>query len=196
MLNDITIPDSHSMPNVQDTIEGFLGCSHFSCFDVQDAFWAVRLNQADQYKTAFATHNMLLEWLVIPQGCMNGAVFFARVIQQIFQDSPKTLSAFQDDVFAHTKTFNELLEAMDEACERMLSNNLVFKLSKTFMNESKIRILGQMVSKDKKEPDPKKIQAILDLRPPESHKELQRFIGLFGFQSQYIHRFSELMAPL
>ena len=99
---------------------------------------------------------------------MNGAVFFARVIQQIFQTAPTTLSAFQDDVYAHAKTFLDLLDAMHDACERMLSNNVMFKLTKTFMNEAKIRILGQMVSKDRKEPDPKNIQAIIDLERPLS----------------------------
>ena len=64
MLNSVTIPDSHSMPLCRDILDEFVGCSYFSGIDLKDAFWTVPLHIADRHKTAFATHDMLLQWTV------------------------------------------------------------------------------------------------------------------------------------
>ena len=81
MLNSVTVPDMQPMPRLIDVLDSFGRDSHFSAFDLQDGFWCILLHIDDRHKTAFATHNMLLEWTVNPQGSKNGAVVFARVIR-------------------------------------------------------------------------------------------------------------------
>lgn len=61
------------------TLQRILMVARIFLDSMSKVLWAVMLSQAGQYKTAFATHIMLLKWLV-------GAVFFARVIQQIYVD--------------------------------------------------------------------------------------------------------------
>lgn len=100
-LNDITVPDQFPMPNTQDVIDRFTGCSYFSTFDLADAFFLVKLAEADRYKTAFSTHNMLLQWMSMPQGAKNSAVFFSRVMAKEFSDRPATVDPFQDDLSVH-----------------------------------------------------------------------------------------------
>ena len=94
-----------------DIIDACAGDKYFSAFDLQDGFWCILLHIADRHKTAFATHNMLLEWTVCPQGSKNGAVVFARIIQNVMRGAPATVSVFQDDIFNHTSKFVDLMDA-------------------------------------------------------------------------------------
>ena len=88
MLNAVTVADAQPMPLCKDVLDEFAGCNHFSGMDLKDAFWTVPLHPDDRHKTAFATHDMLLQWCVCPQGSKNGATVFARIIQSIFRNKP------------------------------------------------------------------------------------------------------------
>ena len=111
MLNAVTIPDAQPMPKVVDVLNQFHGDSHLSTIDLKDAFWSVLLAVADRHKTAFATHDMLLQWMACPQGSRNGATVFARIIQQIFMGALRTISVYQDDIFLYAKNIQGLLAA-------------------------------------------------------------------------------------
>ena len=53
LLNAVTVSDAHPMPKVIDIFNEFAGSSHFTAFDVTDAFWSVCLAVQDRHKTAF-----------------------------------------------------------------------------------------------------------------------------------------------
>ena len=46
------------------------------------------------------------------------------------------------------------------------------------------------------EPDPKKVQAIREMRSPTNKEELQRFLGMATYLSKFIPNYSEISAPL
>jgi hypothetical protein len=72
LLNSATIDDLHP-PSMLDCIESFLHDEHYNATDLADGFWNVSLAEKDRHKTAFATHNRLLEWVVCAQGLKNAA---------------------------------------------------------------------------------------------------------------------------
>ena len=131
LLNLITQTDNQPMPNIADVIDRFFGNKHFTGHDVQDAFWAVPLAPCDRFKTAFETQNMLLEWLVIPQGCKNGAVMFARVVAHYFDDAGNDIDKYQVDIFVHSPNIVSHLRANEVVYERSRTAGLCFKLSKS-----------------------------------------------------------------
>ena len=56
--------------------------------------------------------------------------------------------------------------------------------------------LGYILSQDKIKPQPKKIQAILALAPPQNVKQLHRFLGMVQYYRDIWARCSEILAPL
>ena len=196
LLNSVTVPDMHPMPRVLDILDAFASDSHFSAFDLQDGFWCIMLHMADRHKTAFATHNMLLEWCVNPQGSKNGAVVFARVIQNIMRNRPKNLEVYQDDLFPHGKTILQLLDAQQYMFDALSARNVTVKLSKMKLNYPRIKCLGHIVTSRGRCPDPDSIQAILDIDIPQNVDDLMRFNGLVTFQREYIPGLSDVNAPL
>jgi hypothetical protein len=179
-----------------DIIDACAGDKYFSAFDLQDGFWCILLHIADRHKTAFATHNMLLEWTVCPQGSKNGAVVFARIIQNVMRGAPATVSVFQDDIFNHTSSFADLMDAHQFTFDALSARGLTAKMKKMKLNFPRMKCLGHMVTSRGRCPDPDSVQAILDVDIPKTLNDLLRFNGLVTFNRDYIPNLGDIAAPL
>lgn len=54
-LNDITIRDAYSLPNIADILDQLKNSKYFSTLDLASGFHQIKLNIADTHKTAFST---------------------------------------------------------------------------------------------------------------------------------------------
>jgi hypothetical protein len=126
--------DPFPMPSVMDAIEDFSGHTHYSSFDMADAFFCISLCKEHRHKTAFQTHNRCLQWCVMLQGAKQSANVWARMIAKIFRGVPNTITIFQDDCFCHSRGVLGLLLAQQTALDRMEIGCLTFKRSKAKIN--------------------------------------------------------------
>ena len=196
MLNAVTKADNHPMPSSLDCLESFQGHISYSAQDMADGFWNIGLHPDDRHKTAFASHNMLLEWRVCIQGAKNAAVYFARMIQDVFNEAPRNITVFQDDVFTHATGIRELLEMQQIGYDRLEAKCLFFKRSKARLNYPRIKCLGHIVTKEGRAPDPAKIKDILNIAVPRSPKEVRILMGLINFNHEYIPHLADILAVL
>ncbi len=63
-------------------------------------------------------------------------------------------------------------------------------------NAHEIEYLGYILTRDGIKPQPKKVQAILTLNPPNNIKELRHFLGIVQYYQDMWARRSEMLAPL
>lgn len=61
---------------------------------------------------------------------------------------------------------------------------------------NKGKLLGHIISEVGISIDPERIEAILNLSPPHSHKELKSFFGKMNFICKFISEFSEIVRPI
>ena len=61
---------------------------------------------------------------------------------------------------------------------------------------TKLNLLGYSISHQEVRPDQERLQALLDMKPPNTNRELKRAIGLFSYYARWIENFSEKAAPL
>jgi len=59
-----------------------------------------------------------------------------------------------------------------------------------------MKCLGHIVTNEGRCPDPKKIQAILDIRPPRSPTGIKHIVGLILYEKDYVGRLANMLAPL
>ena len=153
--------------------------------------------ESDRHKTAFATHNMLLEWLRCPQGSKNAAVFWARLIRTIFQDAdPRTTMCYQDDVHGHTDNFPELMKVQQSTYNTFREHHLTVKLAKVMLGYPRMKCLGHVITQHGRAPNPEKLKAILNLAPPTDQQGILRAIGLASYNGMYIPHLATIVAPL
>lgn len=62
--------------------------------------------------------------------------------------------------------------------------------------EQEIKYLGFIINAAGRRPDPKKVQAIVDMPPPKDVEELRAFLGMLTFYAAFIPKMKGLEAPL
>ena len=83
-----------------------------------------------------------------------------------------------------------------EVFRRMKENNLQAKISKCSFAQKETKYLGYVISKDTKKPDPAKVKAIKEMRPPTDKSEVRGVLGLAGFYRDFIKDFCGITKPL
>ena len=74
-------------------------------------------------------------------------------------------------------------------------HGLVFNRDKCEIKATSVTFFGTVYDKDGAQPDPKKVEAIHKMPPPEGPQELQKFLGMTTYLSPFIPSLSTLTAP-
>ena len=88
------------------------------------------------------------------------------------------------------------LAQLEKVFERLQQAGLRINAKKSFFGRPELEYLGYWVTRDGIKPLPKKVQAIVNLEPPKTRKDVRRFIGMINFYRDMWRKRSELLAPL
>ena len=75
-------------------------------------------------------------------------------------------------------------------------HGLVFNREKCDMKTTSVTFFSTVYDKDRAHPDPKKVEAIHKMPPPEEPQELQKFLGMTTYLSLFIPSLSTFTDPL
>lgn len=78
----------------------------------------------------------------------------------------------------------------------MQTNSLYSKQNKCSFVVSKVKYLGQVISKDGVATDPTKIEAMKNWPVPTTIKQLRGFLGLTGYYRRFIQGYASISQPL
>ncbi len=105
--------------------------------------------------------------------------------------------AYMDDLLIITRrTLDEHLQRMETVLTRLRDAGLKVNAAKSSFCAHEIEYLGCILTREGIEPQPKKVQAILALNPPNNVKELRHFLGMVQYYRDMWARRSEMLAPL
>ena len=54
-VNKVTIMDKYPLPKISECIDALAGCDYFSCLDMANGYYQLKMDDADKDKTAFVT---------------------------------------------------------------------------------------------------------------------------------------------
>ena len=197
-LNQLTIPDSHPLPRIDDTLDALGGSCWFSTLDLKSGFHQVSIAEEDRPKTAFSIPGSgLWQWRVLPFGLINSPSVFERLMERVFSGLTfLILLIYLDDIIVYSKTFEEHLENLRVVFERLKESNLKLNPKKCNLLCNKVAFLGHEVSEHGRATDPAKIQAVKDWPQPKSTTEVRQFVGLASYYRNFIPNFATICKPL
>ncbi len=76
------------------------------------------------------------------------------------------------------------------------NNTLVFKSIKGHLNYSTQRILGHIMSKEGRAPDPTLVSTINNLAKPTTLEGVRSCLGLTQVAREYVHNLADIIAPI
>ena len=196
-INRFTLLDAYPLPNMDDVASKLALYEVYSGFDLRTAFHQVGLPEEDRKYTAFQAGGRLFQFCRVPFGLRNSSAVFQRIMDDLVRDNKlEGVVTYIDNVYVGGATQEEHDVNVERLLKAAAELNITFNESKSIRSTRKLSLLGYSISKGVKRPDPERVQALIDLPPPQNMEEQKRLLGLFAYYSQWIARFSEIMHPL
>ena len=182
-------------PIVEDFMYKFHDCRVFSKLDMKQGYHQLLLDPESRGVATFSTPwgNMRPKRLIF--GAKSSQDLFDEIIERIFGDIPYCLTQ-RDDILLGGKTLEEHQKTLQQVLQRAADYNITFNDDKCQFAVEEIDFFGYLFTKDGLKPSEDKVKAVQDCKRPESKGAVRSFLGMIGYLSKFIPRYSSLTAPL
>lgn len=145
--------------------------------------------------TTFITPFGRYQFKRLPFGLTSAPEVFQRQISQLLEGLDGVICHF-DDIIIYGKNMTEHNKRLEAVLIRLSKAGWSLNSEKCSFRQTKLKILGHIVSEEGIYPDPEKVKAIVDLPSPENTTELKRLLGMVNFVAKFIPNLSDIAYPL
>ena len=154
------------------------------------------MDEADQEKTSFVTSQGLFCYKVMPFGLKNAGATYQRLVNHMFHPQiGRNVEVYVDDMLVKSQDEEIHLDDLQETFDTLRQYNMKLNPSKCAFEVSSGKFLAFMVSHRGIEANLDKIQAILDMKPPQNVKKVQSFIGRVAALNRFVSKATDKRLP-
>ena len=183
------------MPKVEDLFAQLNGVKYFSTLDLQAGYHHIPLDESSIPKTAFTSPFGKYEYIKVPFRLPQAPAYFQELMTGVLKDFPFT-SAYLDDIIIFSRTAEKHLYHIRQVFKKLWNTHLSMKLSKCHFFAKEIQYLGHIPSTTGIRPLPSKTQAINNMHPPKTAKQVHKFLGLVRYCRKLIKDFTKMVKLL
>ena len=155
------------------------------------------MSSESKAKTAFVTRNGLFEWNRMCFGLINAPSTFQRMMEFVLSKCHwSTVMVYLDDILVYGKTIEETMKNFEDVLSRLQKAGLKLKPKKCHLFKTEVLYLGYIIGRGEVKTNPDKIKDIRDFKPPETDKEVRRFLGLTNYYRKFIKNYADIATPL
>ena len=103
---------------------------------------------------------------------------------------------FIDDILVYSQDRESHDAHLRVVLETLRKEQLYAKLIKCEFWLNEVSFLGHIVSKEGIRVDPKKIEVVVEWKPPRNVTKIHSFLGLAGYYRRFVKGFSTIAAPM
>jgi hypothetical protein len=127
----------------------------------------------------------------------NGGATYQKCIHIILEPQiGRNIEAYIDDVVVKLKKHGDLFDDLKEIFNNLRKYKMMFNTKKYVFAISSGKLLNYMVSSRVIDANPNKMEAIEQLQPPRTRKEIQKLVGMMAALSRFISKLGERGMPL
>ena len=194
-LNANVCRERHVLPSVETLLGQLGGAKHFSKLDAISGFWQIEMDPKSSKLTTFITPYGRFKFNRLPFGITSAPEHFQRRMNQILAGMDGVVCLI-DDILVYGTTQAEHDQRLMTVLRKIRDAGLTLNKDKCQFNTTSIKFLGQVVDQEGVKADPTKVQAVLELKPPTTVKELRRLLGMANQLSKFSPKLAEVTKPL
>ena len=154
------------------------------------------MDSEDQENTSFVTGQGTYCYRVMPFELNNARATYQRLVNRMFQKQIGTsMEVYIDDMLVKSTTAELHIAHLSEAFQILREYNMKLNPAKCAFGVSAGKFLGFIVNNQGIEANTDKINAVLDMPPPSSIKEVQRLTGRIVALSRFVYRVGDKCQP-
>ena len=144
-------------------------------------YYMLRLDPDAQKICTIITPWGKYQYLRLPMGVSVSPDVFQEKISDLMEGLEFIRTYLDDLLIISNSTFEEHLQQLVTVLKRLQRAGLKINAEKSFFFAPEIEYLGYMLTKEGVKPVQKKVQAVLDLQPPTTLKQLRSLLGMVQF---------------
>jgi len=183
-LNKQLVKLSFPMPNINTLLQKFRGAQYISELDLSEAYLQLRVAESAQKLLTFTFDDRQYSFVGAPYGGVHLSSWFQRVIKRYFTEN--FVLVYLDNIIVISKNLQEHIAHLLLVIQKLNEAHLKLNTAKCQFGFKSIRLLGHLISADKLQVDPLKVEAINRIEFPTSYKEVKRLTGLVNYLRNYI----------
>ena len=194
-LNQAIKREHFTLPTPAEVQAKLSGKKVFTVLDQRDAYWQVKLTEQSSFLCTFNTPWGRKRFQRMPFGICSASEIIQKRNFETFGDIPGVHCIIDDMIIAgeDDKDHDQILK---KVMERARLKNVKFNQSKIQFRVPQVHFMGNIVTADGLRPDDSKVQAIVNMPPPDGKPALRRLLGLVKYLAQYIPHESDITQPL
>lgn len=193
--NAAVIREPYQIPTLEELLHELNGCTVFTKLDLNKGYHQIALDTESRDLTAFATHRGIFRYTRLIFGMSSAAELYQREIEHALIGIPGVRN-ISDDIIIGGRNTEELLDRMNKVFQRLREKHLTINRRKCEFLKSELIYMGHKLSAEGVAPDKRKIQTIVDLKPPSNVKEMRSFLGMVTYCSKFLPNFATVTYPL
>jgi ribonuclease HI len=195
-LNKACPKDSFPLPRIDLLVDSTSGHELLSFMDAFSGYNQIHMHEVDQEKTSFITDRGLYCYKMMPFGLKNAGATYQRLVNKMFREQiGRNVEVYVDDMLVKSIRSKSHVEDLTETFETLRRYQMKLNPAKCAFGVASGKFLGFMVSQRGIEANPEKIQAVLDMHPPRTTKQLQQLTGRIAALNRFISRSTDKCLP-
>ena len=194
-LNKVIERNQWYARTLDDILPELAQSKYFTIKGATSGFWHLLLDFRSSPLTAFNTLWGKYRWLRMPFGLKISEDVFQERLDRVLRLVLGVLG-ITDDIVIHGATENTHDGTVLVLCETARLNNLSLNSKKMQFKSTSCKFFGHRLTPDSINMDPKKIEAIIQMDPPQNVANLQSFNGMINYLKKFRPVLSELSEPL
>ena len=195
-LNKITVKNRYPVPPIDSLLNRLYGAQYFTKINLREAFYLLRIQKSNKWKTAFWTSFSLFQFLVMPFGLCNIPTSFYSYVDQALKRLKDKPITYLDNILVYSTTLEELHIWTRHCLQCLRENKLIAKLKKYKFEITKLRMQDFVVNKKDITIESKRVNMILDWPELKTLTQVQKFIGFVNFYHRFIFNISDILKPI
>ena len=195
-VNKCLVRKPYPIPKISDILQKIEGITYATSLDLNMGYYTLRLDPDAQKICTIITPWGKYQYLRLPMGVSVSPDVFQEKMSDLMEGLEFVRTYLDDLLIISNSTFEEHLHQLVVVLKRLRSAGLKINAEKSFFFAPEIEYLGYMLTKEGVKPVQKKVQAVLDLQPPTTLKQLRSLLGMVQFYRDMWKRRSHILAPL
>jgi hypothetical protein len=167
-----------------------------SLLDCFSGYHQIYMKEEDKASTSFITPFGTYCFIRMPEGLKNVGSTFSRLTKTVLESQVgRNIFTYVDDIVVASKNKEDYLADLTEMFANMRDVRLRLNPEKCVFGVRRGKILGYLVSHRRIEANPTKIQAIINMTPRQSTRDVQRLTGRLAALNRFISKSAERSLP-